>query len=383
MRILYTSERPPYPFFLGGAARCAHELLFRLVARDDLECFAVGDTSFNHPPWRYPDPESFNSLGIREIREENGQRVLDCGYPVEVLDDFAASLPVFINEFQPEVIWTQMEGAEQVAAIARRKKIPCLYFIHDAELPSSELKALAKLGCGFVTSSQFLSQKAGKVLRREVPVVYPCPRLDFGVSGAVDGYVTMINPHRVKGVETFFRIAKALPEVRFLLLESWKLNDNDLETLNKQLTSLPNVEFRHRVDDMAEIYRETKLLIVPSVWEEGFGMVAVEAQSCGIPVIASNRGGLPEAVGKGGILIDDYRNPDHWVDAIMQIMGNPETYAQYRELALENVRSEWFSCDYSAARFLRVLQGTASRQQGRGFMSRIHDLVDRLLLRRR
>jgi glycosyltransferase involved in cell wall biosynthesis len=44
-------------------------------------------------------------------------------------------------------------------------------------------------------------------------------------------------------------------------------------------------------------------------------MVAVEAQSCGIPIIASARGGLPEAVGDGGLLIEDYRNVEAWVAA--------------------------------------------------------------------
>lgn len=356
MKILYASERPPYPFFLGGAARCAHELLFRLNQRHDAECSAVGAASFSHPPWRYPDSGHFESLGIEEIREEQGRRVLDCGYPIQLLDDFDEGLGEFMADFRPDVVWTQMEGAEHVAAKARQKKIPCIYFVHDAELPSKELKALARLGCGFVASSRFLAQKAGAVLRQKVPVVYPCPRLDFGVTGATSGYVTMINPHRVKGVETFFKIARALPKVRFLLLESWKLKDTDLHSLRKALEELPNVEFRHRVENMAEIYRETRLLLVPSVWEEGFGMVAVEAQSCGIPVIASNRGGLPEAVGKGGILIDEYLNQKAWTDAIDGVMVTPSTFVRLRELAKENAASEKFICDFSADRIANVME---------------------------
>ena len=41
MRIVYASERPPYPFFLGGAARAAHMLPVRIAALPDVACAAV------------------------------------------------------------------------------------------------------------------------------------------------------------------------------------------------------------------------------------------------------------------------------------------------------------------------------------------------------
>ena len=110
----------------------------------------------------------------------------------------------------------------------------------------------------------------------------------------------MINPHRVKGIDTFLEIARRLPNEKFLLVESWTLGNTELETLKSKLASLANVSFLRRVPDVQEIYRQTKLLIVPSVWEEAFGRVVIEAQSCKIPVIVSQRGGLPEAVGDGG-----------------------------------------------------------------------------------
>jgi glycosyltransferase involved in cell wall biosynthesis len=94
-----------------------------------------------------------------------------------------------------------------------------------------------------------------------------------------------------------------------------------LAALEQQLTGAPNVRFLRRVSDMRQIYRQTKLLLVPSVWEEGFGMVAVEAQSCRIPVVASVRGGLPESVGEGGLLVDDYLDADSWVDAIANVQN--------------------------------------------------------------
>src|SRR5262249_21620774 len=61
---------------------------------------------------------------------------------------------------------------------------------------------------------------------------------------------------------------------------------------------------RERTDDMRTVYCDTRILLVPSQWEdETWGRVVSEAQLSGIPVITSDRGGLPESVGPGGIVL--------------------------------------------------------------------------------
>ena len=50
------------------------------------------------------------------------------------------------------------------------------------------------------------------------------------------------------------------------------------------------------VDDIDELFAQTRVLLVPSLWDEAFGMIAVEAMVRGIPVLASDVGGLPEAM---------------------------------------------------------------------------------------
>ena len=52
------------------------------------------------------------------------------------------------------------------------------------------------------------------------------------------------------------------------------------------------------------VYSLTKLLLMPSLWYESFGLVAAEAMLNGIPVLASNRGALPETIGDAGFLFD-------------------------------------------------------------------------------
>ena len=60
--------------------------------------------------------------------------------------------------------------------------------------------------------------------------------------------------------------------------------------------ALDAVAFLGRRDDVHEIVRQAQLTVVPSVWDEAFGLAAAESMAAGVPVIASNIGALPEIV---------------------------------------------------------------------------------------
>jgi D-inositol-3-phosphate glycosyltransferase len=74
--------------------------------------------------------------------------------------------------------------------------------------------------------------------------------------------------------------------------------------------------------DLADWYRAATLVVVPS-YSESFGLVAVEAQACGTPVVAAAAGGLRTAVqdGVSGVLIDGH-NPAHYASAIGELIGS-------------------------------------------------------------
>ncbi len=76
-------------------------------------------------------------------------------------------------------------------------------------------------------------------------------------------------------------------------------------------------EPRMRVDDAQrdEYVRHATVLLLPSL-HEGFGRTALEAMSAGIPVIASNRGAIPEVVGDAGLLLDP-EDREAWIKGIV------------------------------------------------------------------
>jgi len=88
-------------------------------------------------------------------------------------------------------------------------------------------------------------------------------------------------------------------------------------------------------EQLAETLRRASALLIPS-HSETFGLVALEAAASGIPVIASRVGGLPEAVGDNGILLDD-RRPESWaaaVDAVLTEARSPGGRSRQQARAL-------------------------------------------------
>lgn len=359
VRILYAGERPPYPLFLGGAARAAHMLLKRMAAMPEVACAAVGSRDYAISPWRFPDADDHATLGIRSV--DPAHDALDCGYSIHLLPDFYRTLAAEIERTRPDLVWSQLEGALPVLQTAHRLGVASLCYVHDAEFDPAEMRQIAALGCHLIASSGFLADKVYRATGHRAEVVYPPAELYFDTRGDPEGRVTMINPHPVKGLDTFLEIARRLPTVNFLLQESWKLDIPALTALETRLAELPNVCFAHRVSDMRSVYRQTRLLIAPSRWEEGFGMVALEAQSCGIPVIASRRGGLPEAIGDGGLLIDDYLNVDAWVPAIDRVLNDAAHYHALAKRARRHAASDIFSADTLARRLYTIAQSQPER----------------------
>ena len=78
-------------------------------------------------------------------------------------------------------------------------------------------------------------------------------------------------------------------------------------------------------EDLARLYGEAEVAIVPSLYE-GFSLPAIEAMSCGVPVVATTGGALPEVVGTSGEtgLLVEPNNPEALVSAIGRLLDDAE-----------------------------------------------------------
>ncbi len=92
--------------------------------------------------------------------------------------------------------------------------------------------------------------------------------------------------------------------------------------------------------ELAEYYRAADLTVVPS-YNESFGLVALESQACGTPVVAAAVGGLPTAVGSAGVLVSGHEARD-WAGAIADLLRDPHRRAKLSRAAREQAeRFSW------------------------------------------
>jgi glycosyltransferase involved in cell wall biosynthesis len=78
------------------------------------------------------------------------------------------------------------------------------------------------------------------------------------------------------------------------------------------------------------------VFVLPSL-AEGFGMPALEAMTCGVPVIAANRSALPEVVGSAGRLIDP-ENPEELADVLYHVLTDDGLRTRMRDAGIEQAR---------------------------------------------
>jgi glycosyltransferase involved in cell wall biosynthesis len=197
-------------------------------------------------------------------------------------------------------------------------------------------------------NSRYMQEVIRRFYGIDSAVVYPTADLDrYRADGGSRDSVLFVKPQYVKGLPILLAVAERAPDLHFLVAGDAGRH------ARRRLARLPNVECLGWVQDMRPIYARTRVLVGPSIWPEPFGRVFVEAAASGIPSVASARGGIPEAVGDGGILIDDIFDADRWVAALRQLQ-DPTVYATMSNRARHHALR--FAAGATVAQFLQSVQ---------------------------
>lgn len=353
MRVLQTDLCSGYPLARAGGHRTIHSLLHEMTLDGSTECMSLYARRGlgSQLPEYDPRLADFQSLGIHGLRAEPARWIFDCGYPAWAVERVEEALDERIAAMEPQVVWCNCFLSLPLLLKARSRELGGLWYIHDSRPTDSDLRCAHENGILLLAVSDFIAQRVRRATSGPCGVVYPLIReTDYLTEREPDGYVTLINPRPVKGYETFLTIAGAMPEVQFLVVEAWPLGEH-LAGVEKDLAQLGNVKFLRQLSDARAIYRQTRLLLAPSTVEEGGPRVIREAQLNRIPVLGSKRGGIPEMIGDGGAVIEDYTNPAAWIDVIREILDDEERYGELAARAGANSRREELESGTIVARF--------------------------------
>lgn len=196
--------------------------------------------------------------------------------------------------------------------------------------------------------------------------------------------VLFVNPVPEKGVMWVARLAIWLeqrrPDIVLEVVESrgkWAdMVRGITATLGQERNDLSNVVVTPNTDDMRPVYGRARLLLAPSLWWESAGRVLAEAMLNGIPAICTNRGGMPEMVQDGGILLrlpDKHHEPPYNLlptelevaqlgECVLALYDDQRRYETLAECA-RKVGRERHGLAANTARLVKALQGVLSVQK--------------------
>lgn len=210
-----------------------------------------------------------------------------------------------IAEFDPDVILVSTDDPGQLlleaALNAPRARVVFLVratialpFGPDSSAQSAAKTARLREADRVVGVSEYVAgyvREYGGMDAVHVPISLMEPGESKSLGSFANAYVTMINPCTVKGSTIFLGLADMMPDVLFAAVPSWGTTESDLAELRKRA----NITLLDRVDNIDDILRKTRVLLVPSIWAEARARVVLEGMSRGVPVMASDVGGLHEA----------------------------------------------------------------------------------------
>ena len=217
----------------------------------------------------------------------------------------AAVLRRQIREFQPDWVLVSSEDLGHALLREAHEAAPgrVVYLAHTPQFfpfgpaswnPDPGATELVTRAAGVVAIGQHTAAYIRQHTGREAVVIHP-PIYGSGpfpnLASFDTGLATMVNPCAVKGISIFMALAERFPAYGFGVLPGWGTTAAD----RVQMAALANIAMLPNCRHIVEFLGRTRILLMPSLWYEGFGLTVMEAMLHGIPVISSDAGGLVEA----------------------------------------------------------------------------------------
>lgn len=250
-------------------------------------------------------------------------------------DDFEKKTLSIVKKYNPDIIFSQLNFLNELNSYCKNHTCKIIYFFHSiSKVLDNELSILSSENVDSIFCfSEYIFNSIPSQLKNKTTIIYPIfPHEKYFVNIKEKGKkIIFFNPIYEKGIDVIIELLRAFPNKEFLICETWKRTSN---IVLKKLLEFDNVEVI-QMTEIKKIMLLAYLFLLPSQIEEGFGRGVIEFNINSIPVIASNVGGIPEAMGNNQLLINEFDNANEWIIAINEIL-NFDTYNNYAKIAKNN-----------------------------------------------
>ncbi len=169
-------------------------------------------------------------------------------------------------------------------------------------------------------------------------------------------------------IDIFWRVKKQRPDLMLVIVgmrpgleaayvdgvEHWTAREVEDRIRELGADSHVRVVGYVSIRELIDLYSIGEALLYPTLYE-GFGLPALEAMACGLPVVASCRAALPEVVGDAGLLVDP-DDPDAFAAAVLRLLEDGKLRERFRSRGIE--RASQFTWEAAASNTLKVYGST-------------------------